>query len=272
MDEKKEKDIQALIVSKKEELEELNRMAKEERLRKEAEQKAGQIQKINFMSPESTVYGKALAGRAENPLVGDEGDWAVVEIMFFGIGNAAVSALLSLIWMSPSVWLIMFLCIFVAGNAILLPLNKSHNKKQIKQTLADPIAQFEYRIAKAIATFNSRAGAYNHLLEGCKRGVIQKNPEDLEKIKRLLIDTRASLENKPGLLQWLKETDNDMPLSELPQMALSLQEMEEAERDLLDSVEQLALADPQMRLLENEVASDELEREMKLLSERTNQS
>jgi len=271
MDEEKKKDVQALIVSKKEELAELKKMAEEEKAKQLAEQKAGQIQRIKFAHPDKTDYGKASTGLALKPFMAGE-DWGILEGMCFGVFGLIASSIAGAISGSWLVFFIAWLSIFLVGNGIAIPISKHCNKKQIRQTLGDPIAQFEYRIAKAIATFNSRADAYNHLLEGCKRGVIQKSPKDLEKIKQLLLNTRASLESKPELLKWLREADNSMPLSELPQMTLSLQEMEETERDLLESVEQLASADPQMRLLENEVASNELEQELKLLSEHTDQS
>ena len=230
------------------------------------------IEKLKFKTPAKTNYKKALNGQLATPVYSND-TWVGIELAGLVLGNLILSGLISLIWVSFIAWLIIFVCIFIGVNIPLLMYNNKETKRRIQKVLGDRVTQFEYHISKAIKIFNTRVVAYNHLLEGCKRGLIQKDYTELERIKDLLLKTRVSLKAKPRLLQWLNEADGDALLSDAPQLTLSLAEVNEVEKDLLASMEELASAEPQMRILENEVASDELEQELKvLLPEHTDKS
>ena len=186
------------------------------------------IEEIQFKAVRPTNYEKALNKKAPNPMLSGD-DWFGVIALGLLMGNAGISALIGhSIFGSWIFFMICFLTIFTSGLTTLLLKNSKHNKKNIEETLDDPDKKFEWHLQRAIEVFNKRASAWNHLLGGYKHGFIEEDEGKMQEIYASLSKSKKMLERAC----WLRTSSDEHGFSTEPQLAIFLQELSDAEKEL----------------------------------------
>lgn len=169
------------------------------------------IEPIEFMSPNRTDYGYALAGRDSN----NEGFWStgVVSSSMLAGGLSFLGFLVSIIQISfPYFWPMWTVLFCGLGPLFLaLPFYLRRPKKLralIAKIKADEIEQLRYRLAAAIEAFNNNIKALNRLNAALALGLVEVDEAELGGLNEYFRDIRAKLELKVSALELFTEKDD----------------------------------------------------------------